>query len=127
MKVEELDTPEEEVDWMSRLLSSALFARLPPDNIQKFFTELEPLEVSAGDLIVEQGTEGDYLYIIAEGQCVVSRRASRPGNGCRADRAALRTWPAARRSDSGGQSCDTHAIPRPGDRNSVGTVVPAPG
>jgi CRP-like cAMP-binding protein len=79
MQVDELETTDPDADWMSRLLSSALFARLPPDNIQKFFAELQPIEVAAGDVIVEQGTEGDYLYIIAEGQCVVTRRAPRTG------------------------------------------------
>ena len=63
-------------DWMTRLLSSALFTRLPHDNIQRFFTELQPIEVADGELVVEQGTPGDYLYIVAEGRCAVVRRAS---------------------------------------------------
>ena len=79
VEVEELEDTEDELDWMSRLLSSALFARLPPDHIQRFFAELEPMEVSTGERIVEQGTEGDYLYIVAQGQCAVTRRAPSTG------------------------------------------------
>jgi CRP-like cAMP-binding protein len=63
-------------DWMTRLISSELFTRLPHDNIQRFFAELEAVEMAAGDLVVEQGTQGDYLYIVAEGKCAVTRRAS---------------------------------------------------
>lgn len=62
-------------DWMTRLLSSELFIRLPHENIQRFFAELEPVEVEEGGVVVEQGTPGDFLYIVAEGRCVVARRA----------------------------------------------------
>ena len=77
--VAELEEDDDEGDWMSRLLSSELFTRLPHDNIQRFFTELEPLEAAAGEVVVEQGTPGNYLYIVAEGRCSVTRRASGSG------------------------------------------------
>ena len=64
---------------MTRLISSELFTRLPHDNIQRFFASLEAVEAGAGEVIVEQGTPGDYLYIVAEGTCEVTRRA--PGSG----------------------------------------------
>ncbi len=78
VEVEELDD-EEGADWMTRLISSELFTRLPHDNIQRFFTELEAVPVSTGDVVVEQGTEGDYLYIVAEGRCAVLRQAAEGG------------------------------------------------
>ena len=56
-------------------MSSDLFTRLPHDNIQQFFAELEPLEADAGSVVVEQGTPGDFLYIVAEGRCEVTRRS----------------------------------------------------
>jgi len=77
VEVSELEEDEEEGDWMTRLLSSELFTRLPHENIQRFFTELEPLPTETGDVIVEQGSHGDYLYIVAEGKCAVSRVAPR--------------------------------------------------
>ena len=64
---------------MTRLISSELFTRLPHENIQRFFAELEAVEADFGEVIVEQGTPGDFLYIVAEGNCAVTRRA--PGSG----------------------------------------------
>lgn len=66
---------DESGDWMSILLESELFTRLPPDHMQRFFAELEPVMVEAGDVVVEQGTPGDFLYIVAEGECTVVRKA----------------------------------------------------
>ncbi|HEY5701448.1 MAG TPA: cyclic nucleotide-binding domain-containing protein, partial [Gammaproteobacteria bacterium] len=77
VEVEELDD-DEGGDWMTRLISSELFTRLPHDNIQQFFAELEAVEFGAGEVVVEQGTPGDYLYIVAEGKAAVTRRA--PGS-----------------------------------------------
>ena len=80
MDVREIeDDEEDDSDWMTRLLSSALFMRLPHDNIQRFFAELEPMEAAEGDVVVEQGSDGDYLYIVAEGRCAVVRRAPAGG------------------------------------------------
>lgn len=67
-------------DWMSRMLASELFTRLPPDQMQRFFVELEPVAYAAGDTVVEQGSPGDYLYIVAEGQFQVLRRARGSSN-----------------------------------------------
>ncbi len=78
VEVEELED-DEGADWMTRLISSELFTRLPHDNIQRFFTELEAVPVSTGNFVVEQGTDGDYLYIVAEGKCAVIRRAAEGG------------------------------------------------
>jgi CRP-like cAMP-binding protein/rhodanese-related sulfurtransferase len=90
MDVRELEDDEEEddSDWMSRLLSSELFTRLPHENIQRFFTELEPLDAPEGEIVVEQGTPGDFLYIVAEGRCAVVRRA--PGGGQETQLAVLK-------------------------------------
>jgi len=79
VEVEELED-DEGADWMTRLISSELFTRLPHDNIQRFFTELQAVPVSTGDFVVEQGTDGDYLYIVAEGKCAVIRRAAEGGH-----------------------------------------------
>jgi len=79
---------EEDGDWMTRLISSELFTRLPPDNIQRFFAELEAVECEAGEVVVEQGTQGEYLYIVAEGKCAVTRRP--PGSSQELQLAMLR-------------------------------------
>jgi CRP-like cAMP-binding protein len=64
---------EDSGDWMTRLLQSQLFSRLPTANIQKLFTMLEPVEYKAGDTVINQGDAGDYYFIIQEGRCEVTR------------------------------------------------------
>ena len=75
VEVSEIDS-EESVDWMTRLLQSELFARIPPANIQPIFTTLESVEVSKGEVIVRQGAPGDYYYLIQKGRCEVSCQTS---------------------------------------------------
>lgn len=68
-----------EQDWMSRMLQSDVFSRLPPSEIQRLIQALEPVTYNAGDKVIRQGDEGDYFYIIREGSCSVSRLASGKG------------------------------------------------
>lgn len=64
-----------ESDWMSSLLQSSLFAQVPPSNIQQLFTTFQQEVVGAGELIVEQGEEGDRFYVIERGRAEVTRRS----------------------------------------------------
>ena len=68
-----------EEDWMSRMLQSQAFSRLPPADIQRLIQALQQVNVYAGDTIVKQGDDGDYFYIIREGTCSVTRLASSEG------------------------------------------------
>lgn len=63
-------------DWMIALLKSPIFQRLPPINLQKILLKLEMVEFEQDDVIIEQGSEGDYYYLIKSGQCLCSRKAS---------------------------------------------------
>lgn len=65
---------EESDDWMSRILNTEAFRRIPPANIQAIFTSLEDIEVNPGDAVIKQGEPGDYFYIVKSGRCMVSRR-----------------------------------------------------
>jgi len=71
-QVEELNE-EDDDDWMTRLLQTEAFRRIPPANIQAIFTSLEDIEVNPGDEIIKQGDAGDYFYIIKSGSCKVMR------------------------------------------------------
>ena len=76
LQVEEVKTEEDEgVDWMSRMLQSDLFTRIPPMNIQQIFAHIEEIEVSAGTVIIEQGAQGDFYYVIRTGRCDIIRNA----------------------------------------------------
>jgi len=66
-------------DWMTRMLGSDLFSRLPAANIQSVFTNMEAMEARAGDVVVEQGTAGKYYYIIQTGRCLVVRKSAANG------------------------------------------------
>ncbi|MEW8500777.1 MAG: cyclic nucleotide-binding domain-containing protein, partial [Candidatus Thiodiazotropha taylori] len=61
-------------DWMSLLLQSPVFQQIPPANLQRVMMRMEEIQVHAGDLIIQQGDEGDYFYLISRGECVVSRQ-----------------------------------------------------
>jgi CRP-like cAMP-binding protein len=60
-------------DWMTQLLSSRIFQLIPPGNIQKVMMYMEEFSVKAGDLVIRQGDEGDYFYMINKGRCRVER------------------------------------------------------
>ncbi len=72
------DIPEESSgDWMTTLLKSPIFQRLPAANLQKVLTSMEAMEVKAGELVVKQGDPGDYYYIIKKGRCSLTRKPSK--------------------------------------------------
>jgi CRP-like cAMP-binding protein len=62
--------------WMFDLLSNPAFAHVPPGNLHTLFGRFESIQVTAGQVIVQQGGAGDYYYLIRAGSARVSRRAS---------------------------------------------------
>lgn len=63
-------------DWMTTLLRLPVFQRLPPINLQKILMKLENVHFQAGEIILDQGSEGDYFYLIKNGTCQLSRKPS---------------------------------------------------
>jgi CRP-like cAMP-binding protein len=63
----------EDGDWMTRILQSKAFLQVPPANIQAMFMRMQEVPVRSGDVIIKQGDEGDYYYIIKHGKCKVTR------------------------------------------------------
>lgn len=62
-----------EVDWMTRILQSKAFLRIPPANLQAMFMQMQEMPVRAGDTIIKQGDDGDFYYIIKSGKAKVTR------------------------------------------------------
>lgn len=60
-------------DWMTTLLQTKAFHRIPPANIQAIFMRMQRMEAKTGDVIIKQGDDGDYFYVIVKGKCVVTR------------------------------------------------------
>ena len=54
-------------------LKNGVFAKLPAANIETMFSRLTSVDVEAGQVIITQGQEGDYYYLIQQGSAVVSR------------------------------------------------------
>jgi formylglycine-generating enzyme required for sulfatase activity/chromosome segregation ATPase/CRP-like cAMP-binding protein len=71
-QVEELNTDSED-DWMSQLLLSPIFQRIPAANIQNIMMRMEEMPVIAGEVVIRQGDEGDYFYLINRGQCSITK------------------------------------------------------
>jgi len=60
-------------DWMSRILQTEAFHRIPPANIQAIFMRMESIPAKAGEKIIAQGDDGDYFYVIKKGRALVTR------------------------------------------------------
>ncbi len=58
---------------MTTLLQTKAFHRIPPANIQAIFMRMQRVEAKTGDVIIKQGDDGDYFYVIVKGKCVVTR------------------------------------------------------
>jgi len=66
-------------DWMTRVLQSEVFSKLPPAKIQSLLMKMRPFSLEAGETVISQGDEGDYFYTIHEGRCAVTRRETPDG------------------------------------------------
>jgi len=60
-------------DWMTMLLQTKAFHKIPPANIQAIFMRMQQINYTTGDVILKQGAEGDYFYVLTRGQAVVTR------------------------------------------------------
>ena len=54
-------------------LKNGIFRALPPANVEELFRRMERVPVKAGQVIIRQGDEGDYYYLIESGAAEVSR------------------------------------------------------
>ena len=78
IQVEE-DDEDDDSDWMTRILQSQAFLQVPPANIQAMFMRMQEVPMSAGEVVINQGDDGDYYYIIKHGTAKVTR-ASKTGS-----------------------------------------------
>ena len=71
-ELQEEDSPEGD-DWMTTLLQTKAFHKIPPANIQAIFMRMQRVSYRAGDTVIKQGDEGDFFYVITDGRCAVTR------------------------------------------------------
>lgn len=70
----------EDTSWMWDVLTQPTFRKVPPENINAMFKQFEPVMCSPGDVIIEQGGQGDYYYLIREGSARITRVSSTGAN-----------------------------------------------
>ncbi len=64
---------EAEEDWMTMLLQTKAFHKIPPANIQAIFMRMQQINYKSGDIVLKQGAEGDYFYVLIRGRALVTR------------------------------------------------------
>ncbi len=62
-------------DWMSSLLQSPLFTRIPLTQVQELFSRFEDVAVNKGKVVLKEGEKGDYFYVLAGGRAHVTNRS----------------------------------------------------
>ncbi len=60
-------------DWMTMLLQTKAFHKIPPANIQAIFMRMQQINYKKGDVVLKQGAEGDYFYVLTRGAATVTR------------------------------------------------------
>jgi CRP-like cAMP-binding protein/rhodanese-related sulfurtransferase len=60
-------------DWMTMLLQTKAFHKIPPANIQAIFMRMQQINYKSGDVVLKQGSEGDYFYVLTRGKALVTR------------------------------------------------------
>ncbi|MDE2220776.1 MAG: cyclic nucleotide-binding domain-containing protein [Gammaproteobacteria bacterium] len=70
-------------DWMTTLLQTKAFHKIPPANIQAIFMRMQRVACRTGEVIIQQGTEGDFFFAIVSGKCVVTRETPLNREGIR--------------------------------------------
>jgi rhodanese-related sulfurtransferase/chromosome segregation ATPase len=61
-------------DWMTRMLQSQAFEKIPPAKIQQLLLKMDAVRFKAGATVIRQGDPGDSFYTIKSGKCAVTRR-----------------------------------------------------
>lgn len=57
----------------NKMQHSPNFRKLPAANIDLLLEKMEPIRIGAGEVVIRQGDEGDYFYVIEQGEALVTR------------------------------------------------------
>jgi CRP-like cAMP-binding protein/rhodanese-related sulfurtransferase len=69
--VEDVAVEDEEEDWMSQLLQSRVMQNIPAANLQGVMMRMQESPVKEGDMIITEGDEGDFYYLLHRGQATI--------------------------------------------------------
>lgn len=59
---------------IGKIRQSDLFKDLPQENLEQMLSSMETVQVHKDDVIIKQGDEGDYYYLLVEGLASVIRK-----------------------------------------------------
>jgi len=59
-----------------KIKETSVLADLPAPNLDAMYAHMEVLKVPEGQVVIREGTEGDYYYVLAQGRARVDRRNS---------------------------------------------------
>ncbi|MFK5915391.1 MAG: cyclic nucleotide-binding domain-containing protein [Woeseiaceae bacterium] len=71
-----VETPPNKEDgqnWIRRMRHIMAFKNMPPANIKSLLQRMETVSVKRGEVIIEQGSPGDYYYVLTDGEAAVTR------------------------------------------------------
>lgn len=80
---EQTEAESASTDWMTTLLQTKAFHKVPPANIQAIFLRLQRVDYRAGEVVIKQGDVGDFFYVIVKGKCAVTRETPLNKEGIR--------------------------------------------
>jgi len=65
---------EDKASLLDKIRQSDLFKDLPEKNIEEIFALMETVNLEDGEVIIQEGDEGDYYYLLVRGTAQVFRR-----------------------------------------------------
>ena len=60
-------------NWIRRMRHIMAFKNMPPANIKSLLQRMETVSVEENEVIIEQGSPGDFYYVLTEGKALVTR------------------------------------------------------
>jgi len=64
---------EDDRNWIRRMRHIMAFKNMPPANIKTLLQKMEMIPVAKNEVVIQQGSSGDYYYVLTEGEALVSR------------------------------------------------------
>ena len=61
-------------EWLEEMMQNPAFRPLPRERLALLLLKFEPLTVKAGEVVIKQGAEGDFYYVVKDGKLAVSRK-----------------------------------------------------
>lgn len=69
----ESSSEEDGRNWIRRMRHIMAFKNMPPANIKSLLQKMETVSVDENEVIIQQGSLGDYYYVLTEGKALVTR------------------------------------------------------